>query len=313
VSSSCNKAGHIAAMGNVGSNTCSSALMCSVPIDDIDANDSSAVFLNVYDLSEDWLHANNIFVDVLQLGGAFHAGVEVHGKEWSYGSSGVSWIAPRSHDVHIYRQSVLIGLTMSNPVEIITKLEREVKPHWPGDDYDLFKRNCCNFSDELCQLLAGKQIPAWVNRFPTLALAATRRWKKMMEMIPRQPLSMDSRADILSDTTGSIASGESEYSPAPSSVFTGTPMHRQSSTYSPWTEDSVFTSEHGTSLAGTSCPVSPESSPGHRQAPPRILPGCLEQKHVPVAAQKPVNTAWLRRELSLSSNNGVWLQEPSLT
>merc|ERR1719162_2499007 len=52
------------------------------------------------------LQANNLLNQVLQVGGAFHAGVEVYGAEHAYGVNGIQTQAPRMHDVHIYRQSV---------------------------------------------------------------------------------------------------------------------------------------------------------------------------------------------------------------
>lgn len=33
-----------------------------------------------------------------------------------------------------------------------------------GDSYHLIAKNCNHFTDEVCQQLTGKPIPAWVNR-----------------------------------------------------------------------------------------------------------------------------------------------------
>lgn len=148
--------------------------------EEVDVSDGSAVLLNVYDLSEDWLRTNNVFVDVLQIGGAFHTGVEVFGREWSYGSEGVSYILPRCHDVHIYRQSVPMGVTLSSQAEVQQMIEQEIAPRWRGENYDLLRRNCCNFSDALCNNLCGESIPAWVNRFPKLASVASKSLNKVM-------------------------------------------------------------------------------------------------------------------------------------
>lgn len=240
-------------MGNSGNGrpSCGSTLLCSLAAEDVDANDSAAVFLNVYDLSEDWLHANNIFVDVLRLGGAFHTGVEAHGKEWSFGQKGVTRSTPRRHDVHVYRQSVPMGLTMCSAAEVLGIIERDLLPRWRGEDYELFRRNCCSFSDVLCRRLCGKPIPLWVNRFPKLALAARRRWSKMVDMIPRQPTSMDY---AVSDTTMSAASSGIASPTSSSSSFEPPQVT---------TPGVQGESEFGTSIA--SSPVhSPSSTPAHR-------------------------------------------------
>lgn len=40
---------------------------------------------------------------------------------------------------------------------------------YPGDDYDLFRRNCCHFADEFAVRLGVGHIPAWIHRFARIA------------------------------------------------------------------------------------------------------------------------------------------------
>eukprot|EP00746_Dinoflagellata_sp_MGD_P125451 gnl/MRDRNA2_/MRDRNA2_60206_c0_seq1.p1 gnl/MRDRNA2_/MRDRNA2_60206_c0~~gnl/MRDRNA2_/MRDRNA2_60206_c0_seq1.p1 ORF type:complete len:243 (-),score=20.51 gnl/MRDRNA2_/MRDRNA2_60206_c0_seq1:243-971(-) len=132
-----------------------------------------AVLLNIYDLSKEFLLSNDISQEVLELGGAFHAGVEVFGQEWSFSPDGVDFNYPKTHDVHVYRQTIVIGYTDYEPEEVQGIVEDEMSLEWRGSSYDLLSRNCCSFSRALCNRLTGKLIPDWVDRLPRLLDAVT--------------------------------------------------------------------------------------------------------------------------------------------
>jgi len=144
--------------------------------------DAAGVYLSVYDLDEDWLQANHIFRDLLHIGGAFHAGIEVHGREWTYGQEGISCAKPRYHEVHIYRDSLFMGITRCSELEVKNLIEQELAQDWQGSDYDLLRRNCCSFADVLCRKLVGEGLPAWVSRFPKVASAASRQFDKVLDL-----------------------------------------------------------------------------------------------------------------------------------
>mmetsp|Transcript_43859 Transcript_43859/g.95483 ORF Transcript_43859/g.95483 Transcript_43859/m.95483 type:complete len:394 (+) Transcript_43859:101-1282(+) len=104
-----------------------------------------------------------------KLGGVFHAGVEVNGLEWSFGFSasetrpGISCVEPKTHPQHTYRQTVEMRRTKvaaEDVADIITSMLEE----YPGDDYDLLRRNCCHFADDFCKRLGVGGIPGWVHR-----------------------------------------------------------------------------------------------------------------------------------------------------
>ena len=40
-----------------------------------------------------------------------------------------------------------------------------MQPEWPGVGYDMLKRNCVHFCDELCARLHVAPLPRWINRF----------------------------------------------------------------------------------------------------------------------------------------------------
>ena len=72
-----------------------------------------AVRLHVYHLGKNVAISvlNNVFGR-----GAYHSGVEVFGKEWSYGltfdptSTGVTWDIPREHPDHTFYMAIDCGV-----------------------------------------------------------------------------------------------------------------------------------------------------------------------------------------------------------
>lgn len=122
---------------------------------------SSKITLHVYDFLEQGLNGM-----LRQVGtGGFHCGVEVYGKEWSFRrtllGTGIYWYPPKSCTAHKYRESVPMGkanVTEEQFLQLIHKLKKE----WPGSGYDILRRNCCVFSNELCQKLGVGTIPDWI-------------------------------------------------------------------------------------------------------------------------------------------------------
>lgn len=149
----------------------------------------SMVVLNVYDVSDGELFQrinkvttanNNVLV-----GGIFHAGVEVYGKEWcygvtEYGRSGVAAVYPRTHPQHTYKCSVPMGPTKFSTEEVDTLLIR-LSQEWPGHEYDLLHHNCVNFSNALLHELGTGRVPGWVDRLAKTAAAIDITSKKVAE------------------------------------------------------------------------------------------------------------------------------------
>jgi len=48
--------------------------------------------------------------------------------------------------------------------EEIAELLSELIEEYPGDDYDILRRNCCHFADDFCRRLGAGRIPGWVHR-----------------------------------------------------------------------------------------------------------------------------------------------------
>jgi hypothetical protein len=132
----------------------------------------SSVYLHVYDITHEGRIEilNSILAPRLspfKLGGLFHAGVEVNGKEWSFGycylGTGVSGISPRSHPVHHFRETIRLPCTQLSEDEIMG-IVKAMSSEYQGSDYSLFQKNCLHFADDFCQRLGVGGMPLWVHR-----------------------------------------------------------------------------------------------------------------------------------------------------
>jgi len=124
------------------------------------------VFLHIYDVSGEGVVAqvNEVFRGIGT--GAFHAGVEVLGQEWSYGQaprgeSGIILCKPRRNPCHRFRESLHMGQTTLSD-EQVRVLLAQMHGEWLGADYDLLSRNCCHFSDAFCRRLGVGSAPDWL-------------------------------------------------------------------------------------------------------------------------------------------------------
>jgi len=126
---------------------------------------SKDVRLHIYDVSTnpEMERLNKMLTAVGT--GAFHGGIEVYGKEYSYGyvkeGTGIFSNAPKGCAMHHYRESVELGETQLSEADV-TKLIKEMEPDWEGKDYDLLRRNCVFFSTALAERLGVKALPKWV-------------------------------------------------------------------------------------------------------------------------------------------------------
>lgn len=127
----------------------------------------AAVTINVYDifLSDGGQVANSI---LRAMGtGAFHCGVEVYGREWSFRATcqfhtdtGLFSCPPKKCQGHVWRESVPMGMTFLYKMEVVSLL-RNLAKQYTIESYDLLRNNCCHFSDRFCQSLNVGPIPYW--------------------------------------------------------------------------------------------------------------------------------------------------------
>eukprot|EP00475_Leptophrys_vorax_P007612 TRINITY_DN14820_c0_g2_i1.p2 TRINITY_DN14820_c0_g2~~TRINITY_DN14820_c0_g2_i1.p2 ORF type:complete len:269 (-),score=56.66 TRINITY_DN14820_c0_g2_i1:1208-2014(-) len=139
----------------------------------------TAVYLNVYDLFK-----GNSLLHIVGLG-AYHSGLEVCGREWSYGMliadpageskqqifpdvSGVYATTPKkargtNGELLTLRGSFLIGHTFYGERTIALLVEHLQKTYL-AKDYSVLHKNCHVFCDELALQLTGNRLPLWINR-----------------------------------------------------------------------------------------------------------------------------------------------------
>lgn len=130
------------------------------------------VLLHVYDVSN---HSgvqaiNHVLAHKyapLRLGGVFHAGVEVAGREYSFGyapqGTGVTHCTPRKHPGHHYRETCEMRRTLLSKEDVQTLIGLMAR-EYQGSSYHLFRRNCCTFAAELCKELGVGALPPWIQR-----------------------------------------------------------------------------------------------------------------------------------------------------
>merc|ERR1719277_541723 len=123
------------------------------------ANAQQPVILNIYELGETRLVSgiNTVTQGFLSQGGLFHAGIEVIGREVSFGAqsntdTGVFFCHPRRCASHTYRESIYLG-DSGKSLQEVKRILHSLQAEWPGQQYNAFHRNCCHFAVELAHRL----------------------------------------------------------------------------------------------------------------------------------------------------------------
>lgn len=103
--------------------------------------------------------------------GAFHCGVEVYGREWSYAgcvgsgadarATGVFNCRPRLCKDHSYSESVDLGKTALRPGEVLMAIQH-LEHMWLASEYSLLWHNCGHFCGHFCRALEVEPVPPWV-------------------------------------------------------------------------------------------------------------------------------------------------------
>lgn len=175
------------------------------------------IILHIYDVfADDRVQAvNNVFRSVGT--GAFHAGVEAFGEEWSFGctsgGSGITACEPKRNPCHRYREEVVMGTISMTPAEFEEVL-KELEQQWLGPDYNLLTRNCCHFCDAFCRRLGVGPLPEWVSNLASAGAttldffsSATAAMNEAVGVAAEKAVELDERYNI-SSAVDSLTSRE---------------------------------------------------------------------------------------------------------
>ena len=96
--------------------------------------------------------------------GIYHSAVEIRGVEYTFESTtGVYVNAPNAVPGCEMAESLSLGHTALAPDEIEDVVDA-LLPDFQPSSYNVLRRNCHHFSDELCFRLLGRRLPSWINR-----------------------------------------------------------------------------------------------------------------------------------------------------
>ena len=127
------------------------------------------VWLHVYDVTKRSNVQNvNALLKPMGMGGLYHAAIEIHGREYSFGGSqdsqgtGIYAYLPKQCPWHNYRESVYLGECELSKKQVRAVL-KSMEPRWMATSYNLFRKNCCGFSEEFAKELGVNTLPRWLH------------------------------------------------------------------------------------------------------------------------------------------------------
>ena len=115
--------------------------------DETRLNSGEEVFLHVYDLSAGLGAALSPFLLGKQVGGIWHTGICVYGKEFYFGN-GINIDEAGMTPCGVPQQILSLGKTFV-PEELVNDLLLELSATFTPESYSLLHHNCNNFSNEV--------------------------------------------------------------------------------------------------------------------------------------------------------------------
>eukprot|EP00930_Biecheleria_cincta_P099065 TRINITY_DN90719_c0_g1_i1.p1 TRINITY_DN90719_c0_g1~~TRINITY_DN90719_c0_g1_i1.p1 ORF type:complete len:894 (-),score=134.21 TRINITY_DN90719_c0_g1_i1:195-2597(-) len=181
----------------------------------------SAVFLAIYDLHG--ASAVSALTQLAGLGGVYHVAVQVYWLEWSFGwskhGSGVHSVHAGTSSLGKLRDQIPLGQTPRSPDEVLEILE-DMRASWLGQSYDLLRRNCAHFSQELVLRLKVQEAPEWVNSLAT-AGGNFVEWLGALEADSADSVHIADEQSITSDIDAPYITDCEEHPASPEDCFRG--------------------------------------------------------------------------------------------
>nr|BAN20730.1 conserved hypothetical protein [Riptortus pedestris] len=145
------------------------------------------VYLYVYDLSGGMAARLSPALIGKQVEGIWHTGVVAYGREYYFGSGGINIAIPGTV-LHEPLKKILLGKTFIPQQVFEEYLNALAETEFRGDQYDLLRHNCNNFSDTISQFLVGSGIPSYILSLPDEILNTSfgQTFRGLIEQISKQ-------------------------------------------------------------------------------------------------------------------------------
>lgn len=123
------------------------------------------VIVHMYDLSSGAASSISPFLLGERLGGIWHTGIVVFGKEYYFGGE-IYYDTPGQTCFGLPVKRIALGYTLWRQEELHALIVNELKPLFCRESYDVILHNCNHFSDRICRWLTGTALPEEVSRQP---------------------------------------------------------------------------------------------------------------------------------------------------
>lgn len=124
------------------------------------------VNLYIYDLSKGMARQLSQPLLGKQIDGVWHTAIVCFGKEYFYGSNGITSCTPGMTILGSPDETVCVGETLINKSIFRDYLSGLSKEAFTAENYHLFHYNCNTFTNEVSQFLTGKKIPSYIIDLP---------------------------------------------------------------------------------------------------------------------------------------------------